>query len=479
MKTNSPTDQIASCCRKVPTEQTTVIIEAQPAQTLVPYDENLLERSRTQWQFGDWQSLAQLDRETLQHHPDRAKLALLAAAGRLQTGNLDQAHHFVRLARDWGCGKQLICRILLAGVHNSLGRAAALTGKQAKAMEHFKKSIELGAQGSDARLLQEARIQHQYGQIGLDSCVPVLSGSYPQYTCKLHVPLIRSSVSFQQKNILRYSKSNIDEPLAKNYKHQFAAKHALCHYPTGSTYTFIPKNGCTTLRYSLALANKCINGPADFKWIHKNNDTFKATLQELVNAPYTFVVLRCPYARLASVYLDKIVGKRDVVASFNVINVSSKPMEDISFRDFLSILSNGTAIMENHHWVPQASFLVYDNYTDWFRLEKFSDVVTTLSKRIGLAVIDTRAIAKHGTDQYELKSGNFSDMPAQEISEMQLKGASPAHASLYDEQMLALVAELYAEDVNLYKSVFGVHSLDNDSPVLSCVDRKCMIGTKK
>ena len=28
------------------------------AQHLVPYDENLLERSRTQWQFGDWERLA-------------------------------------------------------------------------------------------------------------------------------------------------------------------------------------------------------------------------------------------------------------------------------------------------------------------------------------------------------------------------------------------------------------------------------------
>ncbi|MGI9210908.1 MAG: hypothetical protein ACR2HF_00380, partial [Methylococcaceae bacterium] len=31
----------------------------------VAYDEYLLEKSRTQWQFGDWNSLAKLDRETL------------------------------------------------------------------------------------------------------------------------------------------------------------------------------------------------------------------------------------------------------------------------------------------------------------------------------------------------------------------------------------------------------------------------------
>ena len=36
------------------------------AQSFVPYDENLLERSRTQWQFGDWASLAKLERHTLQ-----------------------------------------------------------------------------------------------------------------------------------------------------------------------------------------------------------------------------------------------------------------------------------------------------------------------------------------------------------------------------------------------------------------------------
>jgi hypothetical protein len=71
----------------------------------VPYDENLLEKSRTQWQFGDWESLSGLGRETLQHHPDRAKLALLAATGHLQTDNPTQAKLFIRLAQDWGVSK--------------------------------------------------------------------------------------------------------------------------------------------------------------------------------------------------------------------------------------------------------------------------------------------------------------------------------------------------------------------------------------
>jgi len=132
----------------------------------VPYDENLLERARTQWQFGDWESLARIDRDTLQHHPDRAKLALLAAAGKLQTDNNNDAKQFIRLAQDWGINKKLISQILTAGVHNSLGRAAALGNQQQRALQHFENAITIGTPGADARLLMQARYKEQMSQVG-------------------------------------------------------------------------------------------------------------------------------------------------------------------------------------------------------------------------------------------------------------------------------------------------------------------------
>ncbi|ADH86526.1 FkbM family methyltransferase [Desulfurivibrio alkaliphilus] len=141
-----------------------------PAE-MVPYDETLLERSRTQWQFGDWQSLAQINRDRLQHHPDRAKLALLAAAGHLQCGTTAEAHRFVRLARDWGCGKELISRILIAGVHNSLGRAAAVAGRRDQSLRHFEQSLTTGTPGAEARLLTQARIMQQVEQLQLPELV--------------------------------------------------------------------------------------------------------------------------------------------------------------------------------------------------------------------------------------------------------------------------------------------------------------------
>lgn len=136
-------------------------------QVLMPYDENLLEKTRVQWQFGDWTNLSRIERSALQHHPERAKLALLVSAGHLQLGRVDIARQFIQLALDWGCNKKLLTQILIAGVHNSLGRAAAHTGDYTRAIQHIEKSLTYGAGGGDIRLLVRARTSEQFMQLGL------------------------------------------------------------------------------------------------------------------------------------------------------------------------------------------------------------------------------------------------------------------------------------------------------------------------
>lgn len=153
--------------RVSPPKKSVLVGETEPDQTVVPYDENLLERSRTQWQFGDWHSLTMLDRETLQHHPDRAKLSLLVAAGCLQADQPKEARQYLRLAQEWGCSKKLIAQILAAGVHNSLGRAAAQAGLQERAFRHFESAIAVGTPGADIRLFAQARCGEQLQQLKL------------------------------------------------------------------------------------------------------------------------------------------------------------------------------------------------------------------------------------------------------------------------------------------------------------------------
>jgi len=137
------------------------ILTDEHIETIAPYDENLLERAKTQWQFGDWQSLAAIDHDSLEHHPERAKLVLLAAAGRAQLGDMAIARQLIDVTKDWGCSKRLIAQILIAGVHNSLGHAAANIGQEARAFAHFKDSVAIGTPGNDVKLPVTARINQQ------------------------------------------------------------------------------------------------------------------------------------------------------------------------------------------------------------------------------------------------------------------------------------------------------------------------------
>ncbi len=139
------------------------------------YDEALMERSRIQWQFGDWQALATISREMLQPHPDRARLALLAAVGHQQLGDTAAAKHFIGLAQDWGCGKKLIAQVLLAGAYNTLAKAAAAAGQAPRALKHFQASIAIGTPNTDLTLAMHARVGFQMNLMGFIT-QPMLPG---------------------------------------------------------------------------------------------------------------------------------------------------------------------------------------------------------------------------------------------------------------------------------------------------------------
>lgn len=136
--------------------------ETTPSATQQP---ELLERARMQWQFGDWESLIQLDEAALVNHPDRAKLALLAASAHQQLSDHVTARRFIHLANVWGCDRKTLARLLISGVHNTLGRAAALAHDETHALEHFRSAVD-GVSG-DTKLACQARSVREVARLGL------------------------------------------------------------------------------------------------------------------------------------------------------------------------------------------------------------------------------------------------------------------------------------------------------------------------
>ena len=238
----------------------------------------------------------------------------------------------------------------------------------------------------------------------------------------------------------------------QNKMHAFSSSHTLSIYPIGAVYTFIPKNACSSLRYSIAVANGFLDGVEDVKWIHKNNQTFVSTQREVCIANYTFVVLRCPFTRIASGFLNKLVDK-----TFNVNDAAGNRI-DLNFHDFLMVIKSQQRSEMNQHWRNQSDFLHYERYDEYFSLESFPNAIKSLGNH-GLNVYDTRTKLKHDLSALERIDGDFSKLKTDELKKMKDEGCLPNYKSMFGDKEIELINEMYKDDINLYKSHFGKNDL--------------------
>ena len=239
--------------------------------------------------------------------------------------------------------------------------------------------------------------------------------------------------------------------LKQNARHQFCMDYAMQVFNSNAIYSFIPKNGCSTLRLSVAIANGCIDGIEQGNWIHANNQTFKPALKEAATAHYKFVILRCPFRRLASVFLDKFVAKEPDAWQYRDLLKREVNLDDLTFAQFVKSLAVPPMKGANIHWKPQSLFLLYKEYDDYFALEHFEKAIATLNEKIDFNVVDARSLTGHGTDKFEmLNDVNYSHTSAFDIAVLKRAGKCPSHKALYNDELIQLVKKLYAEDISLY-----------------------------
>jgi hypothetical protein len=211
------------------------------------------------------------------------------------------------------------------------------------------------------------------------------------------------------------------------------------------------------MRLSLAIANGCIPDSSYIDWIHDNNDTFQASLEDLITARYTFVILRDPLTRLASCFLDKIVSKAVPAHRLRELTEPTLDLDEISFRRFVELLADPTVLSGNMHWRPQAEFLVYERYDDYFSVEQFANAKAALRDRAALEIVDARPLTAHGLDHFDLLpvEHDHSLTPVSEIARIKQRGQCPDPRSLYTPRLVDEVTRLFADDIALYRDRIG------------------------
>jgi Sulfotransferase family len=264
-----------------------------------------------------------------------------------------------------------------------------------------------------------------------------------------------------RRRLLRYGTADNGPLLRSNDAHNFAHRFANHIYGPDAVYSLIPKNACSTMRLSIAIDNGCIPDESGINWIHRNNGTFKPSLRELLQADYTFVVLRCPYARLASCFLDQFMRPGDSFSAYRDVMGPGRSAEGITFKSFCLSLADPKVRGADKHWQPQSDFLVYDEYDDYFSVETFSHDAPVIEKKTGMRIVDARPLTRHGLDALEVLpvTESSGDVPLMRHRLLRQMGAVHHPASLYDGEVREAVSRAYAADIALFDSLFPGRNL--------------------
>ena len=259
---------------------------------------------------------------------------------------------------------------------------------------------------------------------------------------------------------LTFSKSfSNPNAIDENREHEFARKHTLVHLKSNSVCTWIPKNSCSTLRFSIAVSNGAISGTDEVEWIHKNNASFRASNKELLNADYSFVVLRSPFKRLLSFYCDKLCnhGANENDTSYDTAKLVMQTTAKTTFAEFVEILwKDHTLKKRNGHVQDQCDFLIYKNYHDYLALEKFKETSSTIFEKTGVILEDIRPFNSIHTTYgcKETVELNY-DTPGELIGSAMAASQKPIAKNMYNIDLIRKVGTLYLNDILLYLTVIN------------------------
>ena len=259
--------------------------------------------------------------------------------------------------------------------------------------------------------------------------------------------------------VTNYLQKNSDLFLM-NKDYEFAIKQHLCCESKKFLYCFIPKNACTTFKtvtakYSIFSSEDELEKASK---IHSHTNQLKPKVTELINESYfKFIIVRNPFLRLISAYLNKLVIKdrnnlENFGQDFKIMNESRL----MTFQDFIQYVEKTPSQQLNVHWRPQVDFLLYNSYNMYLQFENLKQDIPKLEKALDIK-IPKQNVAKNTTPYAYLDVGEPWKLHGEELWQIRKsQNVVPLPYQMYNDELIAKVHERYQQDIELYENLFEV-----------------------
>lgn len=291
--------------------------------------------------------------------------------------------------------------------------------------------------------------------------------AYQQALKLTHNPWLEEEWYLQLQEIYR-------EKAQQNYQNALLTRY-LVNHKYKLIYCPIPKNACTLFRTMMIQQSDDFDRYEELQLsIHEymsvENMGLRLTDFSYLHHPeyFKFVILRNPFERLVSAYLDKI-AKHKQPESFaqKLIENVYKSMEmtpdieqSITFSQLVRYLAKTEDKKINEHWRSQHTFLGLGLFKfDYIgQFEKLDSVLKYLERKFGFQI--TRDVSKHHNQpEYITSYGNYDSQekfPKKYPEELRKLAGVPTSNQFFTPELEQLVRERYAADIQLYEEEFKV-----------------------
>lgn len=253
-------------------------------------------------------------------------------------------------------------------------------------------------------------------------------------------------------------------------------KHYIVNYDYRLIYCPIPKNACTSVtKFMVMLSNlqekeKILELPGGkfhpyvrSKLTLRDNN-YRSVVEILDNSDYfKFTVVRNPWERLLSAYLNKFVQYNDPRITKKVIddvyyNNNENPdyNKSINFQQFIEYLVRTKDENLNDHFRPQYLFLGNTKFDFIAQFETLEKDFEFIKKKFNITFnLSINNVTNYSDAELTLpKPDGFSSYYPSELNKL---GSYPYYTKFYNKSLIELVKKRYQKDIDLFSYTFKIN----------------------